>query len=274
MAGLGFGRLRECLDEDYRLMTAALAAAGPAARVPSCPGWDAAKLGFHLAEVYEYVAEAIRTGREPAEDPPRRETDAVKAVELGYAALVAQFDAHVPADFAPTWYEPDQSVGFWIRRMAHETAVHRIDAQLAAGLLVDTVPDDLAADGIDEFLIAFVGYLGTTWRERETVARLLEAPDTRPVLVQETGGRAWLVTATPGGIDAAGVAGAEAQADGADASGTAPTAAFPAALTVSGPAPEVLAWLWNRTTGSEGVQVSGDPLALAHFGAFRAVFTG
>lgn len=272
MAGLGFGRLRECLDEDYRLMAAALEAAAPAARVPSCPGWDAAELGFHVAEVYEYVAEAIRTGREPAEELPRRESDPVQAVESGYAALAAQFDAHDPSDAAPTWYSPDQTVGFWIRRMAHETAVHRIDAQLAARLLVDTVPDDLAADGIDEFLIAFVGYLGTTWRERETVARLLEAPDTRPVLVRETtGGRAWRVIATPGGIDAAGVA--EAEADGADASGGALASALPAALTVSGSAPDLLAWLWNRSTEAEDVQVSGDPLALAQFGAFRAVVT-
>ena len=36
-----------------------------------------------------------------------------------------------PGSPALTWYEPDQTVAFWIRRMAQETVVHRIDAELA-----------------------------------------------------------------------------------------------------------------------------------------------
>lgn len=48
---------------------------------------------------------------------------------------------------------PDEA-SFWSRRMAHEHAVHRVDAQLASGV-VAPVPLDLALDGIDEyFLIA------------------------------------------------------------------------------------------------------------------------
>ena len=44
-----------------------------------------------------------------------------------------------------------QTSGFWARRMAVETAVHRYDAQLAAG---DPQPVErmLAADGVDEYL--------------------------------------------------------------------------------------------------------------------------
>lgn len=272
MAGMDFGRLRAGLDEDYRLMTAALEATDPVERVPGCPDWDVAQLGFHVAEVYGYVTESIRTGHVPLDELPQAaETDPVRAVELAYAALTEQFDTRDPADFAPTWYGPDQSVGFWIRRMAHETSIHRLDAELAAGLLVNPVPDDLAADGIDEFLTIFVGYRGTAWRGREAIARLLEAPDGRPVVVRESGGRAWQLTATPAGITAADLA--EEDVSGSGAAGAVVTAALAPALTISGPAPEVLAWLWNRSAESEDVQVSGDPLALAQFGAFRAVVT-
>jgi len=41
--------------------------------------------------------------------------------------------------------------GFWVRRMAHETIVHRADARHAAGDATD-IPADLAADAIDEWL--------------------------------------------------------------------------------------------------------------------------
>ena len=48
-------------------------------------------------------------------------------------------------------------MGFWFRRMAHETVIHRVDAELAAGLPTAHVPDDLAIDGIDEVSRFFEG---------------------------------------------------------------------------------------------------------------------
>jgi uncharacterized protein (TIGR03083 family) len=48
-------------------------------------------------------------------------------------------------------WSDDQSAGFWGRRMTHETAVHRADAELALGreFVLDA---DLAADAISEWL--------------------------------------------------------------------------------------------------------------------------
>ena len=43
------------------------------------------------------------------------------------------------------------TVGFWYRRMAHETLIHRVDAELAAGGLTE-VDEMLATDGVDELL--------------------------------------------------------------------------------------------------------------------------
>jgi len=47
---------------------------------------------------------------------------------------------------------------FWARRMAHETAVHRADAEITAGRQPEVEPD-IAADAIDEWLGFMPGVL-------------------------------------------------------------------------------------------------------------------
>jgi hypothetical protein len=52
---------------------------------------------------------------------------------------------------------PDQTVGFWARRMALKTVVHRVDAEQARGA-VAPVDAALGTDGIDEiFVIMLAG---------------------------------------------------------------------------------------------------------------------
>ncbi len=84
-------------------------------------------------------------------------------LDRSYAGLRREFATRRPADPASTWYGPDQTVGFWIRRMAQETVIHRIDAELGTGQPVAPVPADLAVDGIDELLKVFVAYSVTEW---------------------------------------------------------------------------------------------------------------
>jgi hypothetical protein len=54
----------------------------------------------------------------------------------------------------PVWNwsenEPDLA-GFWARRMAHESSVHRFDAQTAHGV-VQPIDAELAGDGLDELV--------------------------------------------------------------------------------------------------------------------------
>ena len=52
----------------------------------------------------------------------------------------------------------------WARRQAHETAIHRVDAQLAAGIPVTACAPAFAADGIDELLVLFVPRRGAKLR--------------------------------------------------------------------------------------------------------------
>ena len=126
--------------------------AGFDARVPSCPDWDVAALQAHLGRVYRWAAACVEANAfvSPGDLPGPPGRDGLDAwVRDGADQVVAVLDR--PPD-TPAWTcAPSGQVGFWQRRQAHETAVHRVDAELAAG---DPTPirADLAADGIDEWL--------------------------------------------------------------------------------------------------------------------------
>src|SRR5512133_2637565 len=114
-----------------------LAACGPEVRVPSCPGWDTSDLLFHLARVQGFWATIVRTRPAPvdreAPEPARPSSyDGLLAFfDESHAALVAELERADPADEAWTW-STEQTVGFTIRRQAHEALIHRLDAELAA----------------------------------------------------------------------------------------------------------------------------------------------
>jgi len=272
---MDFQRLHECLRGDFALLRAAAEASDAKAAVPSCPGWTATDLVRHVVEVYLHKVECIRLGRFPQPWPPeQQDPDPFAALDEAFAALEAQFAAHDPADHAATWHEPDQTVGFWIRRMAQETVIHRIDAELTAGRAVTPVPADLALDGIDELLQLFLAYASVAWLDQ--ISELLAAADERPVLVHATAtgsdpaksdvptaSARWLLSAHPTGIVAREITG--------DAASEA--AAQQAALSVTGTPDAVLRWLWNRQENSPAADVSGDPLLLAQFHALKVALT-
>lgn len=138
-------------DDGRRLIAAAEGRL--AADVPSCPGWTVRDLVTHVAEVYEHKIACTLLGRAPDPWPPEWPADRDPLEWLGDAHerlldLFAGSEASTPS---ATWWPPDQTLGFWARRMAHETAVHRVDAELAAGTPTP-VDADLAVDGVDEIL--------------------------------------------------------------------------------------------------------------------------
>ena len=135
----------------------AVAAAPLDASVPPCPAWTVADLAYHLGEVHYFWGEVVRRRLDaPTVEPPVRPPDgevvgwaAEQAVEL--QRTLRDTD---PATVVWTW-APQKDVAFIVRRMAQETAVHRWDAQAAAG---GTRPIDaeLASDGVDEFFAFFI----------------------------------------------------------------------------------------------------------------------
>ena len=252
-----FAGLRARLGEDFRLLRAAIAAADPDAPVPSCPDWTANRLAHHVAHTYLHKVECIRTGAFPEDRPPADlNPDPVGVLDESYAALGAVFDEHRPQDPAATWHGPDQTVGFWIRRMCQETVVHRVDAEQAAGLELAPIPAEVALDGVDEFLELFIGYMSREWAEH--FADVLEHADPRPVSVV-CGGRSWTLEARPEGVEvrpALAVPGSEGGGEAGE-----PT-------LVEGEPAELLLWLWGRV-GDRSVRRQGDPALLEQFLALR-----
>jgi len=210
-----------------------VAAGNLSARVPSCPGWTVRDLVTHVAEVYEHKIACTELGQVPDPWPPAwPERDPLEWFADAHARLLAMFDRSGPDSPSATWWPPDQTVGFWARRMAQETAVHRIDAELASGTPTP-VEAELAADGVDEILVIM---LAGDWSEDEDPS----AGGKRVAI--ETGGSAWMVTLDPTSV--------------AVVRGSGPHDA-----ALNGDPSDLLLWLWGRS-GDDRVNRSGDAAAL------------
>jgi uncharacterized protein (TIGR03083 family) len=125
--------------------------------VASCPGWRVTDLVWHLGGVHAFwrtIAERRLTDPKVV-DPPSRPADGelIAWYRAGLGHLLAVLGGIDPATPVWTW-SPPHDVGFIVRRMAHETSVHRWDGDDAVGTRhpIDAV---LASDGVDEFLTHF-----------------------------------------------------------------------------------------------------------------------
>lgn len=202
--------------------------------VPSCPGWTVLDLVCHVAEVYEHKIACTLLGREPDPWPPDWPTDRDPIEWLGDAherllEMFARSDATTPS---ATWWPPDQTVGFWARRMAHETAVHRVDAELATGSATP-IDAELAVDGVDEILAIM---LEGDWSEAPDVGAGGQA------VAVSTGGRTWRVVLEREAVTVV-------EEDGAHDA------------VVEGDPSDVDLWLWGRAS-DDRVTRSGDEEAL------------
>jgi uncharacterized protein (TIGR03083 family) len=249
----------ECLEADYRRIRE-IVPGHLEERVPTCPDWSVDDLARHVGMVYLHKATAMREGAEPEQWPPDYDDDAsaIELIDDAYRQLTEEFAAHDPAEASGTWYGPDQTVGFWIRRMAQESVIHRIDAELGVRAPVTPVADDLAVDGIDELLRVFVAYSVSAWADYFTES-LKDSPGRTYLITAEptpaSPGTSWLVSTSPGQFTVAGGPGEPV-----------PGAAT-LDVTVSGTPTDVLRWAWNRETPGEPslVTVGGDAGALAEF---------
>lgn len=158
MVWLEHERYLGALEADARRFAEAVAAGKPGAEVESCPEWTLADLCRHQGTVHRWVLQIVRTrsqerisGAElPDGHPPAEPVAQAEWLLRGASELADLLRERGPAE--PVWgWAAEQHTGFWARRMAHETLIHRIDAEAAVGALgpVDPV---LAADNIDELL--------------------------------------------------------------------------------------------------------------------------
>jgi uncharacterized protein (TIGR03083 family) len=155
---LAWNRYIEHLQSDGDRL-AELANRDLSAAVPFCPGWDVREVLRHTGSVFNHKIACMRLDRRamPGEWPsqPSPGEDPVLWFRAALEALIAELLDRGPEQATFTWYEPDQSVGFWYRRMALEAVVHRVDVENAVDSR-SAVDDALALDGIDEVLDRFL----------------------------------------------------------------------------------------------------------------------
>ncbi|MFI2612198.1 maleylpyruvate isomerase family mycothiol-dependent enzyme [Kitasatospora sp. NPDC018619] len=214
--------------EGTRLAEAA-ARTGLSAPVPTCPGWRLADLLRHVGSVHRWAAAFPSRGlrapldgadAEAAIGPKPSDAGLLDWYREGHGALVDVLSS-APADVQCWTFLPAPSpLAFWARRQAHETAVHRHDADAAAGAPGPVVDTALALDGIDELLRGLMA--GSRSKLRSDRPRTLRVRAT-------DGAGSWHLTITrePPAVTA----------------GEGPE---PADLTLSGPAEELYLLLWNR----------------------------
>jgi uncharacterized protein (TIGR03083 family) len=136
--------------------SAALAAAARAGMEPSighCPGWTVQSVVEHLGMVHRWVEQMVRTraterlSRRDMAPPPA--DGLVEWFEEGVERLVDTPGSSTPDEPLWSWSLRPHVAGFWPRRMAHETAVHRWDGERGSGR-EQPLDGALAVDGIDE----------------------------------------------------------------------------------------------------------------------------
>ncbi|HEX3489235.1 MAG TPA: maleylpyruvate isomerase family mycothiol-dependent enzyme, partial [Streptosporangiaceae bacterium] len=153
------------LEAEGLLLAQAAERAGLTAAVPSCPAWQVRDLVRHQGYVHRwagaYVTVPIRTEAPELTEAeqlacPPADDRLLEWFRDGHDSLVRALRSADPAMIAWTFLGAPSPLAFWARRQAHETAIHRADAQLAAGQAPGYEPD-FAADGVDELIMGFLG---------------------------------------------------------------------------------------------------------------------
>lgn len=213
----------KAVSEQGTALLAAARVAGLDADVPTCPSWTVGSLVAHVGKVHRWAETFLREGMAATADGTHPRTAKAPADGLeewfaeGHRALVAALAEAAPDLRCWTFLSAPSPLAFWARRQAHETAIHRADADSALGRIPSYEPD-FAADGIDELVAGFMARNGATPAADPQVSLAVRPSDADA---------SWHIRIGPDGR----------------------TVASPAATadcTISGTASELYLFLWNR----------------------------
>jgi uncharacterized protein (TIGR03083 family) len=231
--------LAQLEDDGMRLAAAAVALD---AEVPPCRPWTVRDLVTHVGGVHRWATSIVRD-RLDHDPAPRDEDlatpgsrDPVEWFRDGHAELLATLRKADPDLQCYAFLPAPSPLAFWARRQAHETAIHRADAESALGEITPFAPA-FAADGIDEMINGFA--------RRRRSFRYVDSP--RFLALSPGDAEGWTITLAPDGVRST--------------PGVAPTEAM-----ISGSASDLYLWLWNRPAT---VVVAGDQDAAALWGNLR-----
>lgn len=248
------GRLLGAWGDEVELLLEGSRSAPHELPVRTCPGWTVGEVVRHVGSIYRSVLAWLSERARPRDW--QRDPAPVQPVESylreAFVDLRQALSYHEPGVWAAGWWPADETYGFWLRRMTHETTVHRIDVEDAADLPAHPVDDDIAADGIDEVLSLWFGHR----------LPLLGLSGTRPGAVAVRAGRhAWFARAGPDDTTAWWCPDGEAA-----------EALERADAAVSGSPEVVYRWLWGRSRLGT-VDVGGDDDAAGQLWALLRLAT-
>lgn len=247
-----------------------LSGTDPERPVPSCPGWTAADLLWHVTEVHEFWSTILASGALTEEDArgveaagvPRPDclSDIQRRRENATTALLDQLDKRGDTEPAWTWLPTQQTVGFTRRMQMHEATIHRVDAQLTAGVPVLAPLAHTANDGLAH-LIDVMWTAAHHWvpdgADVETLAVLEVTPTRGPAH------RVELSRAHSTGTDGTEDHRVLARRARPGAEDSLPDG------SVTGSAPALYLWAWGRgaalprlDTGPERFRLDGDAVAI------------
>lgn len=232
----------EAISTEGAQLADAASSAGLDATLRWCPGWRMRELLRHLSEIHlwagSHVARrAVREGVSELADleaawpdlavfwPP--DDDLIDYYLATNANLVRELETAPPDLVTFTFLPAPSPRQMWARRQAHETSIHRIDAESATASL-GTFDPAFASDGIDEIVTAMAPRTNELPLDAEVTMAI------HPTDVVER----WLVTLGPAGIETI-------RGDG------------PADLTLSGGASDLYLAVWNRGDDS-AIRMTGD----------------
>lgn len=230
------------LAQEAKLFAEAAKSSGLDVEIPTCPGWVMRDLVRHLSEIHLWAAARVaRKATKIWQDDISESTEAWPELAVFWpddddlvdwyletnANLLRSLEAASPTDDMFTFLPAPSPLAMWARRQAHETAVHRFDAQYAMGS-GDGFDPVFASDGIDELVVGFA--------QRRTEFPV-ESPRTMAVHAEDTGD-SWHITMSPEGVVT--IRG-EAPAD----------------TTLAGDASDLYLVLWNRP-GDKTISLVGD----------------
>lgn len=217
--------------------------AGVDAPVPTCPDWNVADLARHQGRVFRWMCQLLESKAAEYVNPKpiaerAEQEEPIAWLEAGAEQAFALFGTADPDTPVWNWIEGRPAPArFWYRRMAHETVIHRVDAEAAAGRPPTPVePAELAADGIDEFL-AFLPV---------RVGRGGSVPSGSYHFHTTDVPGEWVVDFAAGNVE---IRREHAKAD----------------VAVRGPASDLELYLYNRRN-ADGLEIFGDPAQVAAWG--------
>jgi uncharacterized protein (TIGR03083 family) len=205
--------------------------------IPTTPEWCMRDLVRHMGDVHRWagthVAERrmLPIGKEELSEiagPLPGDAGLLDWFREGHERLVRTLEAADPEIQCWSFLPAPSPLAFWARRQAHETGIHRADAQSPTGRIT-SFPPDIAVDGIDELLLGFFAGNGDD----------AASPPPRTLYIRATDADAgWIAFMKD----------RSRRHDGEDPM---------ADCSVRGPASALYLLLWNRR-GADGLDVNGD----------------